>query len=578
MASLQAELEAERLRVAELTQERDRLRTAQEQLRLALELLRRRIFVAKAERVDSRQLELEFAQKLAALDALTAKLDHELANNDAASLDGSGAGPNRRRNKKPTGRRDLRKEEIPEVRIELPNPEMEALVAQGKAERFAIEESCDLAWQRGGYRRVIVARFKYRVPQTASSAESAAPPRRATPETTMIYTTPMPPRTFPRCMAAPSLLAHIAVEKYADGMPLYRIEQRAARDGVQLDRGTMSRWMEDVGSTLGATIVYAMLAEAKRTAFCFATDATGVSVQPTRLQDGKRQPCRRGHYFVMIADRDHIFFEYTPKETSAAVAEMFRGFSGYIQADAKSVFNILFRLPNGPPDPDDEADLGECKEVGCWVHARRGFWEAAFAKEPAAREALLRIGRFFEIEERWRGCPPHKIKRLRDQYLRPHVEAFFEWAALEYEKVRDQRGLMRKAFGYVIRQKAALMRFLDDGRLGLENNRSERELRRIAVGRKAWLFVGSDDHAASAGHIFSLTASCKLHGLDPEAYLCEVIRILAQWPKDRYLELAPKYWAATRARLDPAQLELEVAWITIPPPLAPAPPQQSSSD
>ena len=114
------------------------------------------------------------------------------------------------------------------------------------------------------------------------------------------------------------------------------------------------------------------------------------------------------------------------------------------------------------------------------------------------------------------------------------------------------------------------MRVLDDGRLVLDNNRSERELRRIAVGRKAWLFVGSDDHAESAGHLFSLIASCKLHGLDPETYLRDLFRVLAHWPKDRYLELAPKYWAATRDRLDPQQLARELGPLTVPPQLAAA--------
>ena len=112
------------------------------------------------------------------------------------------------------------------------------------------------------------------------------------------------------------------------------------------------------------------------------------------------------------------------------------------------------------------------------------------------------------------------------------------------------------------------MRVLDDGRLVLENNRSERELRRIAVGRNAWLFVGSDDHAQSAGHLFSLIASARLHGLDPEAYVRDLFRVLAHWPRDRYLELAPKYWAATRARLDPIELERELGAITVPPPAA----------
>jgi transposase len=126
---------------------------------------------------------------------------------------------------------------------------------------------------------------------------------------------------------------------------------------------------------------------------------------------------------------------------------------------------------------------------------------------------------------------------------------------------------VRTALGYALRQRAALTCFFDDGRLPLTNNQSERELRRIAVGRKAWLFVGSDDHAQAAGNLLTLIASARLHGLDPEAYLRDMFCVLPQWPRDRYLELAPRYWRATRARLDARQLELEVAWFTIPPPL-----------
>ena len=101
----------------------------------------------------------------------------------------------------------------------------------------------------------------------------------------------------------------------------------------------------------------------------------------------------------------------------------------------------------------------------------------------------------------------------------------------------------------------------------MENNRAERELRSsVAVGRKAWMFYGSDDHAVAAGNVLSLIASCKLHELDPELYLCEIIRILPYWPRERYLELAPKYWRATRARLSPKELELPLGHITVPPP------------
>jgi transposase len=191
---------------------------------------------------------------------------------------------------------------------------------------------------------------------------------------------------------------------------------------------------------------------------------------------------------------------------------------------------------------------------------------------------LARIGRIFALEEAWRSDPPDVILRMRRQHLRPHLEAFFAWAEGEYQRVRDQRGLLRSALGYAVRQKDALMRVLEDGRLVLENNRSERELRRIAVGRKGWLFIGSHDHGEAAGHIFSLVASARLHRLDPEGYLRDLFRVLAHWPRDRYLELAPKYWAQTRTRLDTAELAAEIGPLTVPPPLPAAEGEQVAAD
>lgn len=177
----------------------------------------------------------------------------------------------------------------------------------------------------------------------------------------------------------------------------------------------------------------------------------------------------------------------------------------------------------------------------------------------------------FELEATWRGRAPAEIHRLRAVHMRPQADAFFAWAALEHDKVRHQRGLLRSALGYAVRQKDALMRVFDDGRLLLDNNRSERALRgTVATGRKAWLFVGSDDHGQSAAHLFSLVSSCRLHGLDPEAYLRDLFRVLAAWPKHRQLELAPKYWAATRARLDPGELALEFGPLAVPPTLDPS--------
>jgi len=150
--------------------------------------------------------------------------------------------------------------------------------------------------------------------------------------------------------------------------------------------------------------------------------------------------------------------------------------------------------------------------------------------------------------------------------VRPLVDAFFVWARSEQANVK-QRGLVASALGYVLRQHDALRRFFDDGRLRMENNAAERALRTIAVGRKNWLFCGSDDHAAAAANLFSLFASCKLHGLDQEGYLSELIMVMPYWPRDRYLELTPKYWARTRARISAEELERPLGPITVPPPL-----------
>lgn len=529
--------------LAAVKAERDKLRASHERLRLELEMLRRRIFVAKAERVDTAQLELEFAEKLAKLDELAG------TNQDAAEEDAP-VKPQRPRSK-PRGRRRLADYPLEEEKIELTDPLFEDLVAQGKAKRIGQEESSKVVYKRGGMRRLVVSKVKYQAENSRGTSE--------------IVTAAMPPETFPRCLAAPSMLAHVASQKHCEGMPLYRLEDRFAREGFPIHRGTMSRWLEDMGATFGTTVVAAAREDAMRTAFCLATDATGVLVQPEPREDGKRQPCRRGHFVTIVADRDHIFFEYTAKETSAVVAEMFKDFSGYIQADAKSVYDILFREPDEKP-PDEE--VGRRAEVGCWSHARRKFWEAAAAKSVDGREGLARIGRMFDVDERLRGKSPDEVKRLRQKHLKPHLEAFLDWAEEQYKLVKDQRGLLRSAYGYAVRQKEALSRVLEDGRLHLDNNRSERALRHIAIGRKAWLFVGSDDHGTSAGHLFSPIASARLHGIDPETYLRDLTRVLAQWPKDRYLELAPKYWALTRDRLDANDLEQEIGWLTIPPPLS----------
>jgi len=370
-------------------------------------------------------------------------------------------------------------------------------------------------------------------------------------------TVPRPKELLRRSLLAPAALAHILIAKYAMGLPLYRIETWFKKDGLDLDRGAMSRWCEDAGATLGI-IVQAMAKDAMR-ATCLATDATGVSIQPEPRADHARQPCKKGHFFVVMADRDHVFFEFQPRHTSAAVCDMFRGYSGFIQADASAIYDALYHgaaVASGTDPPT---------EVACWSHARRGFWETAICKEPLGLEALFRIRAIFEREAKLDKLPPEKRHLRRQESVKPLVDNFFDWVRMHHATAKLSRSRFASALGYAVRQEQALRAFLDNGRLEMTNNRSEQALRAIAAGRKAWLFFGSDDHAAAAANLFSLIASCRLHDLDAEAYLRDVCRVLPWWPVERALELAPKFWSATRARLDPVALAREVGPIAVPP-------------
>lgn len=566
LAATNGQLAAASDRLAGVVSERDNLRRAYRQLMEQFELLRRRIFVAKAERVDATQLELEFEKTKQKLDALTKRLGSddsaEGAATNAATMAKTGqevgsrpAGrPPNSANSTPKGRRNLAEaEHLPQHRIEIRDSELE----KSGATFVDWELSYKLGYQRPSEVRVVIARAKYKVPKPAPLPDDATVIEQDASRFTIV-TAPLPPLLIRRGLLAPSMLARIIMQKFRFGMPYFRQEELLDSDGIALDRGTMSRSSEEIGACFGA-IVLACADDARKRAFCLSTDATGIAIRPEPLPDGRRQSCRKGHFFVVLADKKHIFFEFQPKHTSAAVCEMFRGFSGYIQADAHAIYDALFR--GDAVDDDGQAPT----EVACWSHVRRRFWEAAVSGFDVGREGLLRIRHLYQLDQGWSDLPPAARLQKRRTVLAPLVDEFFEWVRAQDDLTSKTRGLVNKALGYADRQERALRRFLDDGRLRMDNNLSENALRTIATGRKAFLFFGSDDTAEAAANLYSLIASCKLHDLDPERYLAEIIHVMPYWPRDRYLELAPAYWQQTRARLVPAEIEAELGFITVPP-------------
>jgi len=612
----QGQLAATSDQLAAVTTERDNLRRAYRQLMEQFELLRRRIFVAKAERVDATQLELEFEQTKQKLDELVAKLggsDAGGAGESTADAESEAAAEASRNDVgsrpagkppakpllKPKGRRNLADaDHLSQRRIEIRDPELERT-----ATFIDWELSYKLGFQRPEPVRVIIARAKYKVtaPEAAAPdaeagiseapvAAAAAPspaivgvspdengattvdapsPEPAQARVTIV-TAPLPRLLIRRGLLAPSMISRVIVQKFRFGMPFFRQEEQLDADGIALDRGTMARTVEDVGASLGP-IVLAMADDARKNAFCLSTDATGVAIRPEPLADGRRQPCRKGHFFVVLADKKHIFFEFKAKHSSAAVCEMFRGFSGYIQADAHAIYDALFR--GDAVDDPTSAPV----EVACWSHARRRFWEAAVCGFPVGREGLLRIRKLYELDQSWAALPPSARLQKRQTLLRPLVNEFFDWVRAQNDLTSQERGVVNKALGYAVRQQLALRRFFDDPRLRMDNNHSENALRVVASGRKAWLFFGSDDHAQAAANLYSLIAGCKLHGIDPERYLAEVIRVMPYWPPERYLELAPASWVETRRRLRPVELAAELGHITVPQTAASAAEQSTAS-
>jgi transposase len=575
IASLEAQL-------ADATRTITRLRDQYTRALEKLVLMQRRLVVTSAERrfeTSTDQLELEL--RVTEVAALKKELDAAEKAAGAAPTDEAPSKPSatspsakktdgrKKRATAPTGRRGAELAELPKIYAPVIDPELE-----GKAERIGFVESYKLGHERGGPRCIVVQIAVYKKPASAEVTPQATSPSPHTDTNASagcrIVRARRPLEMIRRGMLAPSMIAYLLVQKYLMGLPFHRLEQQFARQGFSLDRGTMARYSEEIGSMLGF-VVDAAREQAIATAFCLSTDATGVSIQPTPLDDGRHQPCRKGHFFVTLADRDHVFFDYQAKHDSLAVWHMFKGYKGYIQADAHVIYDAVFR--GTPPDGAEETEAEAAKrappplEVGCWSHARRHMWEAAVCRYPLGLEGLRRITALFDADRPLQDLPPVKRKAQRDKLLRPLVDDFFTWAKAERAKI-NSRSRIASALGYVLNQEGALRRFLDDGRLRLENNGAERALRTIAVGRKAWLFFGSDDHATAAGNLFSLIASCKLHGLDPETYLADVIRVFPYWPAARRLELAPKFWAKTRARLDARELELPVGHISVPPPAA----------
>lgn len=342
-----------------------------------------------------------------------------------------------------------------------------------------------------------------------------------------------PSRPIERGVAGPGLLAHVLVSKYADHSPLYRQSEMCARQGVELGRSTLAGW---VGGT--SELLEPLVESLRR--YVMAAGKLHADDTPVPVLAPGNGKTKTGRLWTYVRDdrpaggegAPAVWFAYSPDRKGEHPERHLGEFRGTLQADAYAGFNRLY-------------ENGRIQEAACWAHVRRKFFDLQQAHaSPVASEALHRIAALYGIEKEIRGRPPDERQQVRQARANPLLGSLRQW----FETMLPQ--LSRKsdtavAIRYALSLWNALVRYADDGHLEIDNNAAERALRAVALGRKNYLFAGSDAGGERAAAIYSLIGSAKLNGLDPEAYLREVLTRIADHPITRIEELLPWNIAAS---------------------------------
>src|ERR1700693_1358549 len=340
-------------------------------------------------------------------------------------------------------------------------------------------------------------------------------------------------RPIARGMAGPGLLAHVLVSKYCDHLPLYRQSEIYAREGVELDRSTMAEW---VG---GCSRLLEPLVEALRRHVMNAEKLHADDTPVPVLAPGNGKT-KTGRLWTYVRDDrpwgdktpPAVWFAYSPDRKGEHPQTHLSKFHGTLQADAYAGFEQIY-------------ETGRIQEAACWAHVRRKFYDLHVAhKSPVAAEAIERIAALYAIEKEIRGHAAGQRRQVRNARARPLLDSLKQWLEETLEKL-SRKSDTALAVRYALSRWEALVRYVNDGRIEIDNNAAERSLRTVALGRKNYLFAGSDAGGERAAAIYSLIGTVKLNGLDPEAYLREVLTRIADHPITRIEELLPWNIAAS---------------------------------
>jgi transposase len=346
-----------------------------------------------------------------------------------------------------------------------------------------------------------------------------------------------PSRPIERGLAGPGLLAHVLVSKYCDHQPLYRQSEIYARQGVELERSTMADW---VG---GSSRLLEPLVEALRR-YVTAADKLHADDTPVPVLAPGQGKTKTGRLWTYVRDdrpagdtgAPAVWFAYSPDRKGEHPAQHLEKFHGTLQADAYAGFNQLY-------------ENVRIRHAACWAHVRRHFYDLEQAhSSPVARETLQRIGALYGVEEEIRGKPPDQRRAVRQTQSKPLLDSLREWFEATLSKL-SRKSETTVAIRYALSRWDALTRYIEDGHIEIDNNAAERSLRGVALGRKNYLFAGSDAGGERAAAIYSLIGSAKINGLDPEAYLHQVLMCIADHPINRIDELLPWNISPTSAEV-----------------------------
>lgn len=497
-----------------------------------LQQLLRRMYGRSSEKIDPNQLAL-FEKLLAELAQSTPTTTPEpapVSTPEVATSNGTGG----------HGRRRLPAElERRRVEFDLPEAEKPCPCCQSMRERLGEEVAEKLDYQPA---KVFVrqeVRFKY-VCRVCEAAAAATGPQ--------IVMAAKPLAPIEKGLAAPGLLAKVIVSKYADHLPLHRLERILERHDIQISRSTTCDWMAACAQALRP--LYDLMGREVLQARVIHTDDTPVDVLDRKVPD----TTKTGRFWVYVGDEDHpqIVFDYTPSRSRDGPLGFLQGWGKdrpvFLQADAFGGYDGIYRGEAG----------GQVTEVACLAHARRKFYDARTSDAATSTRALAYIRLLYDVEDQAKALAAGETDpkarrrklvaerlRLRQELAVPRLAQFKTW--LESRRAAQGGPILPKspmglAIAYALNQWDALGVYTTDGDLAIDNNVSERALRRIAVGRANWNFCGSDNGGHTAAVLFSLVATCERHHVNPFEYLRDVLTRIAAHPMNQLAQLLPDRW------------------------------------